>query len=473
MADTSKSKHQAAGNGGEISPVLSDDHASVEKGSTKEDNFEVFRDDGDVAFRTVGWIWATAIFLKIIFATGVLTIPTAMAALGSFPGAVNVLGWQAVNTYSGVLMGDFRNRHAGVHSVADMAQIVGGKILREIIGFLFIITWVIVAASGIVGASTALNALSEHALCTNYFTLIVALVMAGLAGIRKFEHIGWLTWAGFVTIYAAVLIVVIGVTQRDRPAAAPQSGPYELGYTVFGSPDFVAGINAATSIFCSGSGTSAFMPVISEMRNPKDYKKSLFVCMGIVTASYLTFSLVVYYYCGVWVASPSLGSAGGTIKKVAYGVGLLGLLVTASLYTHVAAKYLFVRILRNSKHLQSNTVVHWGTWLGCTLSLSAVAFVIAGGVPIFNYLLSLAGSVGFASITITLPAYCYVYDHKSFRTGTMMQQIKYWFHWFLISLGTFLTVAGTYGVVQAVIDAYANGAVGRAFDCADNSGTVV
>ena len=137
-----------------------------------------------------------------------LTIPTAMAALGSFPGAINVLGWQAVNTYSGVLMGDFRNRHAGVHSVADMASIVGGKILREIIGFLFIITWVIVAASGIVGASTALNALSEHALCTNYFTLVVTLAMAGLAAIRKFEHIAWLTWAGFITIYAAVLIVV-------------------------------------------------------------------------------------------------------------------------------------------------------------------------------------------------------------------------------------------------------------------------
>jgi hypothetical protein len=100
---------------GDISPVLSDDHIPAEKGASEE-NFEVFRDDGDVAFRTVGWIWATAIFLKIIFATGVLTIPTAMAALGSFPGAVNVLGWQAINTYSGVLMGDFRNRHAGVHS---------------------------------------------------------------------------------------------------------------------------------------------------------------------------------------------------------------------------------------------------------------------------------------------------------------------------------------------------------------------
>lgn len=116
MADNRDSKAAPPTSTGDISPVRSDDHASIEKGSVSDNNFEVFRDDGDVAFRTVGWIWATAIFLKIIFATGVLTIPTAMAALGSFPGAINVLGWQAVNTYSGVLMGDFRNRHAGVHS---------------------------------------------------------------------------------------------------------------------------------------------------------------------------------------------------------------------------------------------------------------------------------------------------------------------------------------------------------------------
>lgn len=30
-----------------------------------------------------------------------------------------------------------------------------------------------------------------------------------------------------------------------------------------------------------------------------------------------------------------------------------------------------------------------------------------------------------------------------------------------------------YGVVQAIINAYAEGSIGKAFDCADNSGTVV
>lgn len=49
------------------------------------------------------------------------------------------------------------------------------------------------------------------------------------------------------------------------------------------------------------------MPVIAEMRDPKEFNKALFVCMGLVNAGYLSFSLVVYRWCGQWVASPSLG----------------------------------------------------------------------------------------------------------------------------------------------------------------------
>lgn len=43
------------------------------------------------------------------------------------------------------------------------------------------------------------------------------------------------------------------------------------------------------------------------MKNPKDYNKAVYVAMGLVNASYLAFSIVVYRWCGQWVASPSLG----------------------------------------------------------------------------------------------------------------------------------------------------------------------
>ncbi|KAH7151792.1 transmembrane amino acid transporter protein-domain-containing protein [Dactylonectria estremocensis] len=455
-------------------PGRTSSSSSVDAGKVdnSDDAFEVFkRGEGTVDFRTVGWVHTSVIFLKVIFATGVLTIPSSMFVLGALPGAINVIGWQVLNTYCAIVQGNFRNSHAGCHSIADMAEVVGGKWLREIVGVVFLVTFAIVGASGVFGSSVALNALSDHAICTNYFMLVATFIVFLLASVRKFEKIAWLTWVGFISVFVAVFIVVVGVTTLDRPAAAPQTGDFDLGYHVIGHPTFVAGITSVASIFCSSAGTSAFLPVISEMRRPRDYNKAVYLCMGFVGASYLCFSLIVYKWCGQWVASPSLGSAGGTIKKVSYGIGLAGLLVSACLYIHVAAKYMFVRLLRNSPHLQKNSLVHWSVWLGCTGSMSIVSFLLASGIPIFNYLLALAGSLTFAPLALGLPGYLWIFDHREYRTGSLGKQVFYWLHWVLIALATFLTIGGTYGVVQQVIDAYASGQISSAFSCADNSGS--
>lgn len=211
----------------------------------------------------------------VTFATGVMTIPAAMYTLGAAPGALVVVGWGLINTYAGVVQGNFRDRHPMCHSVADMAHVVGGPVLREMAGACFIISWIICAASGINGASTALNALSDHATCTNWFSLAVTVAVMILASFRRFEELGWISWVGFMSVFVAVFVVVVGVTLRDRPAAAPQMGDYELGYHIIASPSFIQGIGAAATIFSASAGTSAFLPVISEMRRPQEYKKSL------------------------------------------------------------------------------------------------------------------------------------------------------------------------------------------------------
>jgi len=99
----------------------------------------------------------------------------------------------------------------------------------------------------------------------------------------------------------------IAVTLQDRPAIAPATGPYDLGYKLIGFPNFSDGITATATIFLAGSGSAGYIPVIAEMKNPKDYKKALGVSATIVNGAYLAFSLIVYKYCGQWVASPSLG----------------------------------------------------------------------------------------------------------------------------------------------------------------------
>ena len=70
------------------------------------------------------------------------------------------------------------------------------------------------------------------------------------------------------------------------------------------------------------------------MKRPQDYKKAAYPVGVIVASVYLSFSMVIYYYCGKWIATPSLGSAGPVLKKVAYGVAFPSLIVSAGLFNH-------------------------------------------------------------------------------------------------------------------------------------------
>ncbi|KAG5291464.1 neutral amino acid permease [Histoplasma ohiense] len=449
--------------------MFKEKEAEVNVTSDTEEN-EVFKKTTDgVNFRNVGWFKACIIFTKVIFATGVLSIPSALYSLGAVGGAISIVAWGAFNTYCFVILGGFRERHPGCHSIADMVLVTGGPIAKEITGILFIIAYVLCAGTGIIGVATGLNALSHHGACTVWWSFLAAVVIVLTASVRKLEHVGWLTYAGFSSIYIAVFIVVVGVTQLSRPAAAPQTGPYDLGYHAFNNPGYAAGMVASSTIFVSSAGTSAFLPIISEMRNPKDYKKALYLCMGGVTASYLCFSVVVYRWCGKWVANPSLGSAGQTVKMVSYGIALIGLVVSGCLYLHIAAKYLFVRLLRNTQHLQANTFVHWSTWFGCTIVLGILSFIIAEAIPIFNYLVALLGSLCFAPLAMIIPGWLWLFDHGDYRRGTIRQKTIYLLHVGLILLGLFFFIGATYGVILQIIDAYASGLIGSAFSCADNS----
>jgi hypothetical protein len=153
------------------------------------EEFEVFKTTAGVNFRTVEWPRATVIFLKVIFAVGVLTIPTAMYDLGAVGGTLSVLGWGLLNTWAAVIQGDFRNNHRGCHGIADMAEVVGGPIAREITGALFIVAYVLLTGSGILGVSIALNVFSGHAACTNWFSFVAMILIVAAASFRKMSQV--------------------------------------------------------------------------------------------------------------------------------------------------------------------------------------------------------------------------------------------------------------------------------------------
>jgi len=113
----------------------------------------------------------------------------------------------------------------------------------------------------------ALNAVSSHALCTVAFGAIAFFIIATLASIETLKDVGWIAYVGFVSIMAAILTVVIAVTQRDRPAAAPQTGTYDLGFQAGPATgtSFAMAWVAALAIFSSSANTPAFVSSLSSL----------------------------------------------------------------------------------------------------------------------------------------------------------------------------------------------------------------
>jgi hypothetical protein len=358
-------------------------------------------------------------------------------------------------------LGDFKHNHPECHSkqatcdqdrygsvltlceaLADMMGHVWGQTGREIVGVMIIIAQVLVSAAGIVTTATAFNALSDHSACTVVFALASTILITLCSSIRTFSKLGWLTWFGFVTFFISVFVFTVAVSQTGRPAAAPQTGDFDLGWKPIAYPTFVVGMINAMNIFISTCGSSMFLPVIAEMKRPQDYRKACLIAGFIVGAIYLSFSLAMYRYCGIWLSVPAFGSAGPLFKKIAYGIALPGLVIGVGIYQHVAAKYAFVRILRNSKHLQSNSLTHWSTWLGINIALGGAAFIVAEAVPILNYLLGLAAAICFAPFSLIFPGILYCYDYKGYRTGSVAQKVKYTLHVFIIMLGIYMAIGG-------------------------------
>lgn len=132
-----------------------------------------------------------------------------------------------------------------------------------------------------------------------------------------------------------VFVLTIAVGVQDRPAAAPQDGPFEPDFLLTANPSIVEAFSGVATIIFSFSGTPAFFPIIAEMRDPTLFKRAVFIAQAVVTILYSVIGIVVYYYAGSYVSSPALGSAGVLMKKVCYGLALPGLVVTTMLVSHV------------------------------------------------------------------------------------------------------------------------------------------
>ncbi|KAF5847286.1 hypothetical protein GGP41_000043 [Bipolaris sorokiniana] len=425
--------------------------------------------EGGPNYRSVSWWGSSIIMMKTQIGLGVLSIPAAFDTLGLIPGIISLIAIGLITLWSGYMVGTFKMRHPETYGIEDVGQKLFGRAGREVLGLAFALLWTCVAGSGMLGISIGLNSLSDHGTCTAVFVAVACFVGFALASIKTLGKLSWIAWVGLAGIMSAIITLTVAVSLQDRPSAAPQFGPWQSDFELFKSPTFAEAAAALSSIVFAFCGIPAYFNIVSEMKDHKDYFKALSLCQFVMTSIYIAIGVVVYYYCGSYVASPALGSAGVLMKKVCYGLALPGLLASVVLVTHLVAKYFFIRTLRGTEHLSRPTAKHWITWFGYTAGVSLTAYVIASAIPVFGGLVSLVGAL-LGTLMSFQPMGCmWLYDnwHRSNRDWRWKGMVAWSI--FVILSGTFLLIGGTYGSLVGIIDSYNKNGGTKPWSCADNS----
>ena len=192
------------------------------------------------------------------------------------------------------------------------------------------------------------------------------------------------------------MLAVIFTAIEDHPAGyTPAKGdPIVTAVPVAGTT-FVSGVNAFLNISYTFIGQITLPSFIAEMKEPKDFWKSV---TAVTVAEIIVFSLVgsiVYAYTGnQYMTAPAFGSISNEVyKKISFSFMVPTLIFLGVLYASVSARFLFFRLFEGTHHKGNHTVVGWAAWAGILAVLWIGAFIIAEVIPFFSDLLSIMSAL--------------------------------------------------------------------------------
>lgn len=124
-------------------------------------------------------------------------------------------------------------------------------------------------------------------------------------------------------------------------------------------------------------GQILYPSFIAEMKDPREFPKALAALSVLELILFSVVAAVGYYYMGQYSTAPSIGSLlEPWQRKSAFAFVLVPTVVIGAIYSNVAAKFVYKRILGHSKHSHSHSVVGWGVWIAITVIIWALAFVL-------------------------------------------------------------------------------------------------
>lgn len=404
-----------------------------------------------INYKTLSWWAGGLVLIAETVSLGILALPSVLAQVGLVPGVILILIMSGLSTYSCVLLGEFRKAYPHVQNFGDAVEVLGrsigmGRVFQEVFGWGQVIFQVLVAGSHVLTFTILANTLSDSATCTIVWAVVGMVVFWILNLPRTLKYTSLMSLVSCLSIVVATLMTVGDVAQ-NRPIG---SNSIDIARQV----PFTSAFLAVTNIAVAFSSHSCFFSVIGEFKDERDWPKALAMLQIVDTVLYLIAAIVIYESVGPDVPSPALSASNSVImRKAIWGVAIPTIIIAGVIYNHVAARYVFVRIFRNTKHEVRRTKLSTFAWIGITFTAWLVAMVVAESVPVFNSLLGLVSALFVSWFSYGLPGIFWLWMNwgKWFNRG-WKSALHAIFSMILLLTGTLLCVLGLWSAGVAIAE---------------------
>ncbi|MCJ1359974.1 MAG: hypothetical protein MMC33_009977 [Icmadophila ericetorum] len=440
---------------------LDAEHSPVVDDVSDENVQDVFGDEKDaqIRYKTMPWQLVAVLMIAEIISNGMLSLPSSLAVVGIVPGVILIVFLGIFGTFTAWLLILFKLKHPEVHTMGDAGYILFGPVGREILSGGTVIFAVLLTGGQILAGQLALGVLSENKLCAMLYAGIFAIPTAIISLPRTLDRLSWISVPSVISILVAGVVGMVGAGLNPLPGRV-------IDATI--NTSFVTAFFSITNPVFAYAGHFMFFILISEMKNPRDAMKAAWTLQGFATTFYTVFAVVTYVYIGNGVESPSFGSLPPVWSKAAYGIAIPNFLIAGSLYSHTAAKLIMVRIFRKTRHIHQHTALGWSVWIVLIILMNGAGFVLAVGVPIFNYLIGIAAALFATWYTYGIAGLFWIYDIYHYKGGAKaLTGRPFMFTLCILTFiaGAFICVAGTYVTIVSIVQAYQAGTIPPPFTC--------
>ncbi|KAJ5818188.1 hypothetical protein N7474_003779 [Penicillium riverlandense] len=409
----------------------------------------------EVKYKVLKWWQCGLLMVAETVSLGVLSLPAAVAGLGLIPAIIILIGLGLLATYTGYVLGQMKWKYPHITTMADAGEVIGGRLGRELLGIGQMLFLIFIMASHLLTFTVAMNTITGHGTCSIVFG-VVGLVISFVCSLpRTLVKMSWLSLVSFGSIMTAVLITMIGVGIEK-----PDTHIVPAVHT-----DLFHGFSAVCNIVFAFSGHAAFFGLMAELRNPRDFPKSLCLLQGLDISLYLIAALVIYRYAGDDVSSPALGSASPVVAKVAYGIALPTIIIAGVINGHIAFKYVYTRVFSGTDRIHKRDWVAISSWVAIALGLWILAWIIASAIPVFSSLLSLITALFASWFSYGLSGIFWLYMNKGLWFSSPRKIALTVLNFTLVAIGATLCGLGLYVSGKAIHDNPSS----ASFSCANNA----